>query len=280
MTTSNPVALITGAASGLGWGLAQHYAVQGYDLLLIDRDQVTLKSRALHLQRRVQSGKGRTHALPIDLTDVNAIDEICLTLHQRFGRLDLLINNAGITHRSLAEQTDPTVTERVMQLDFMVPVRLTQKCLPLMANLQDHVAPGTIINIGSMAGWLPVMGRSGYCAAKSALHQYFETLRAEIADRPLHILMVYPSFLSTDIERNALSGNGSQAAHQRSTIGRIHSVDWMVERIGRAHLKQQERLFPNRSIALAAIFYRLMPSLYLRLMRQKFTSELQSEHTT
>lgn len=280
MTDSNPVALITGAASGLGWGLAQHYAAQGYHLLLVDRDEVTLKSRALHLQKRVQSGKGRTHALAIDLTDVNAIDDIRLTLHRRFGRLDLLINNAGITHRSLAEQTDLTVTERVMELDFMVPVRLTQKCLPLLTNRQGQTAPGTIINVGSMAGWLPVMGRSGYCAAKSALHQYFETLRAETADRPLHILMVYPSFLSTDIERNALSGNGSRAAHQRSTIGRIHSVDWMVERIAKAHQNRQERLFPNRSIALAAIFYRLMPSLYLRLMRQKFSSELHSERTS
>ncbi|EAR10748.1 SDR family NAD(P)-dependent oxidoreductase [Reinekea blandensis] len=279
MMSSNAVALITGAANGLGWGLAQHYARQGYDLLLVDRDQMTLESRLQHLQQHGCAADQRLAGLAVDLTDNQATKQILQTLRQTFGRLDVLMNNAGITHRSLADETEIAVTERVMTLDFMVPVRLTQQCLPLLESQQHRQTPGTVINIGSMAGWLPVMGRSGYCAAKGALHQYFETLRAETAHRPLHILMVYPSFLATDIERNALSGTGQPAKHQRSTIGSIHSVDWMVQRIADAHRKRQDRLFPNRSIALAALFYRVMPSLFIRLMRRKFRSELNPERT-
>ena len=279
MMTSNAVALITGAANGLGWGLAQHYARQGYDLLLVDRDQMTLQSRIQHFQQCECVSGQRLQGLAVDLTDDQATAQILQTIQQSFGRLDLLINNAGITHRSLADETDFAVTERVMTLDFMVPVRLTQHCLPLLESQQHRQTPGTVINIGSMAGWLPVMGRSGYCAAKGALHQYFETLRAETAHRPLHILMVYPSFLATDIERNALSGTGQTAKHQRSTIGAIQTVDWMVQRIAEAHDKQRKRLFPNRSIALAALFYRVMPSLFIRMMRRKFHSELNPERT-
>ena len=118
------------------------------------------------------------------------------------------------------------------------------------------------------------MARSGYCAAKSALHQYFETLRAETAHLPINILMVYPSFLATDIEKNALAGNGQKATHARSTIGNIQSAEWMAEQILLACRKRKSRLFPSKSILLASLLYRVCPALYLRMMRRKFKSEL------
>lgn len=280
MSTETPVALITGAASGLGWGMAQHYHQQGYDLLLVDRDRPMLDNKKQALDGQQTTSQQRVVTLCIDLLSIDAVGAVVDQLQQSFGRLSLLINNAGITHRSPADATDFSVTEKVMSLDFMVPVALTQRCLPLLQTQCDQHRPATIINLGSMAGWMPVMGRSSYCAAKGALHQYFETLRAEISHSGIHILMVYPSFLATDIEKNALSGNGQAAAHARSTVGKIHSVDWMIAKIASAHTRKQDRLFPNRIISLASLFYRLMPSLFLRMMRRRFSVELASEQAS
>lgn len=275
--TEKPVALITGAAAGLGWGLAEYFFLQGYQLFLVDRDAQALNDKVALLAGSASSDAQKVVAHCVDLIapESEPIEQLVVNFHAHFSELAVLVNNAGITHRSLAQNTDIAVTRRVLALDFLVPVELTQALLPALLRYGNAHRSAIILNIGSMAGWMPVVARSGYCAAKSALHQYFETLRAELAQQPVHILMVYPSFLATDIEKNALSGNGQPAQHARSTIGDVHSVDWMVVRIAKALRRRRARLFPNRSIALASIFYRLWPTLFLTLMRKKFAQEWQ-----
>ena len=104
---------------------------------------------------------------------------------------------------------------KVMAVDYQAPVEWTLALLPLLKKSR-----GQIVNISSMAGWMPVLGRAGYCAAKAALHQYFEVLRAELQDQGVAVLMVYPSFLDTPIEQNALGADGNKTPRARSTIGR------------------------------------------------------------
>ncbi|WP_299733602.1 SDR family NAD(P)-dependent oxidoreductase [uncultured Endozoicomonas sp.] len=267
------VALITGAANGLGWALSQQYWQAGYHLCMVDLDQDGLEGRQ---QELAVSGRGDQTAIvcAIDLLQPDAIENIEKKVNQHFDQLHVLINNAGITHRSLAQKTHNNVIAKVMELDYLVPVKLSQQLLGLLHRSGSTKQPSTIINIGSMAGWLPVMARAGYCAAKSALHQYFETLRAETGHLPMNILMVYPSFLATDIEKNALAGDGRPAHHARSTIGNINSAEWMADKILKAHQTGKKRLFPDKAIMLAALLYRVLPSLYLKLMGRKFRSEL------
>jgi short-subunit dehydrogenase len=274
MNSSRKTVMITGAADGLGWGLAKAFLKLGFHLFLIDRDSKQLQTRVRTLENQRVSQNQCIDSLIVDLLEEHAVSSIAQAFNERHSKLDVLINNAGITHRSLATETDIAVTKRVMSLDYFVPVELTQRVLPALKNAGAETNPASIINIGSMAGWLPVLGRSGYCAAKSALHQYFETFRAENAHQPLHVLMVYPSFLATRIEQNAMGANGQPAAHARSTTGKIHSVDWMVQKIISAYQHRQERLFPNKPIMLASLLYRHWPSLFIRAMRRKFASEL------
>ncbi|WP_419536373.1 SDR family NAD(P)-dependent oxidoreductase [Endozoicomonas sp.] len=268
-----PVALITGAANGLGWALSQQFWQAGYSLCLVDLDQQGLEARKAFLLE-MSSSTQKIELCAVNLLESDAIECIKGTLSRHFTSLDVLVNNAGITHRSLARETSIDVIEKVMALDFLVPVKLTQQLFEQLANSGSRKKPTTIINIGSMAGWMPVMARSGYCAAKSALHQYFETLRAETAHLPLNILMVYPSFLATDIEKNALAGNGQKATHARSTIGNIQSAEWMAKQIIHACHSGKSRLFPSKAILLASLFYRWFPGIYLRMMSRKFKSEL------
>ncbi|WP_339460089.1 SDR family NAD(P)-dependent oxidoreductase [Pseudomonas sp. EA_105y_Pfl2_R69] len=255
--------LITGAASGLGWELARAYHRQGCHLLLTDINASGLTARVNEL------GAERVIGLAGEITDPHLHQQLLQTCSERFGGLDVLINNAGITHRSPTMQTDPAVLRKVMAVDYQAPVELTLCALPLLRK-----SAGKIIAIGSMAGWMPVLGRAGYCAAKSALGQFFEVLRAEAARDGIGMLLVYPSFLDTPIEQHALGGDGQPARHGRSTIGQVRGADWMAGQILQAQAQGLERLFPDRGSWLASLLWRIAPGLYYRKMSARFAAEM------
>ncbi|AVO55421.1 SDR family NAD(P)-dependent oxidoreductase [Ectopseudomonas mendocina] len=257
------VTLITGAASGLGWQLARACHARGDALLLTDIDADGLAARLAEL------GETRIHGVAGDITDADLHRRLVEACKTRFGRLDLLINNAGITHRSPTVTTAPAVFRKVMAVDYHAPLELTLAALPLL-----RASRGQVVAIGSMAGWMPLLGRAGYCAAKSALGQAFEVLRAEISRDGIGLLMVYPSFLDTSIDRNALGGDGQPAGHARSTIGKIRGADWMARLILDALDRRHERLFPDRGSWLASLLWRLAPGLYYRKMSQRFAGEM------
>ncbi|MGB4072890.1 SDR family NAD(P)-dependent oxidoreductase [Pseudomonas sp.] len=258
-----PIALITGAASGLGWALARAYHAAGYGLLLTDINAAGLAERVNEL------GAERVLGLAGDITDPALHQQLLHACSARFGRLDVLINNAGITHRSPTSQTDPAVFRKVMAVDYQAPVELTLSALPLLRQSR-----GQIIAIGSMAGWMPVLGRAGYCAAKSALGQFFEVLRGEAARDGIRMLLVYPSFLDTPIDLNALGADGQPAGHARSTIGQVRGADWMAAQVLQAQTQGRERLFPDRGSRLASLLWRIAPGFYYRKMSARFAAEM------
>lgn len=264
------VVLLTGAASGLGWALAQAYYRRGDHLLLVDLDAEGLEKRVAELAAHATVDPSPSvQALAGDICSEAFQREIFTLLEQQFGRLDMLVNNAGITHRSQVRQTDPAVFDKVMAVDWQAPVRLACQALPLLQQSQ-----GQIVNIGSMAGWMPVLGRAGYCAAKAALAQFFEVLRVEVADDGVRILNVYPSFLDTPIDRNALGASGGRAGHARSTTGTTRSADWMAAKILAAEEAGKPWLFPDRLSWFGSVLWRLWPQQYLRSMRRRFATEL------
>lgn len=262
------VTLITGAASGLGWAMARHWAAAGDALLLADIDADGLARRAAAL---AEAGVARARIATVagDLTQPPLIAQLVDTARARFGRLDLLVNNAGITHRSPAHRTDPAVMRRVMAVDWQAPLELTLAALPLLRD-----ARGAIVTIGSMAGWMPVPGRAAYGAAKAALTQWFEVLRLELEADGVHLLMVYPSFLDTPIEQHALGADGAPAAHARSTVGRIRSAEDTVRAIDRALARGARWLAPDPLARLGALLWRIAPAWYLASVRRRFGGEL------
>ena len=260
-TSSRPWALITGAASGLGLDLAKQLATH-YQLVLVDVQKDALARVAKTLECR--------NFFICDLAVPAEIDVLVDSISQQHITLNILINNAGITHRSLASFTQTSVIEKVMRVNYFAPVQLTQSLTPFLSH------DANVINISSMAGWMPVLGRAGYCASKAALHQYFETLRAEWQGNGKHILMVYPSFLDTPIEHNALNGLGSKATHKRTMVGAMGSSKDMAAQIISAMNKGQKRLLPDWFTRVSALLYRSMPNVYLYLMRRRLSRELSS----
>lgn len=258
--------LITGAASGLGWALSRQAFALGHRVILVDMNAALLASRADTL---AAEDPARVTFRDLDVTDGDAVQALVNWVQDNEPSLDILVNNAGITHRSLAEKTRMAVFRKVMAVDWQAPVELAIGFLPLLKKSR-----GGIINIGSMAGWMPVLGRAGYCSAKSALSQFFEVLRGEVARDGVHILMAYPSFLDTPIETNALGHDGRPASHKRSMVGDMRSPEWMAELVFDAYAKKKKRLFPNRFTWFASLLWRLLPDLYQRMMQRKFASEL------
>ncbi|QIL89442.1 SDR family NAD(P)-dependent oxidoreductase [Microbulbifer sp. SH-1] len=263
--------VVTGAAGGLGWALVQalekSYAGKGpLRFALIDVEADAVAARARELEAR---GIG-ADVFVADLSSEAVVAELCARLRNVYGVVDLLVNNAGITHRSLSTQTSNAVIRRVMAVDYHAPVELAQG---LIGELR--AASGCVVNISSMAGWMPVLGRAGYCAAKSALHQYFETFREEVRDEGVRVLMVYPSFVATNIDSNALAGDGGRARHAQSTIGQVRSADWMAGEIVRALAAGKERLFPRDKSLFGAYLYKFAPKLFLRQMVKNFRVELE-----
>lgn len=259
------VVVITGGASGLGWAMARKWLAQDATVVIADRDEALL---ALRLK---ENHDHALHGVVCDVTDRHDRNQLLDFCREEFCRLDILINNAGITHRSPAPVTDPAVFRRVMEVDWHAPVALTAEATPLLIDSR-----GLVVNIGSMAGWMPVPGRAAYCAAKSALAQYFEVWRLEMARHHVRVLMVYPSFLDTPIENNALGASGDRAVHARSTVGNIRSADWMADIIVRAATNGEQWVFPDRLSAFASRLWRLAPRLYQRIIRRRFASELAS----
>ncbi|SDK27211.1 SDR family NAD(P)-dependent oxidoreductase [Microbulbifer yueqingensis] len=262
------VIVVTGAAGGLGWAIVEALASAGCaEFALVDRDGPALEARVADLQAR--GIHARSYC--VDLASATEVASLVGRLRESFERVDLLVNNAGITHRSLASQTDNEVIRRVMAVDYHAPVELVQGLLGEL-----RLARGCVVNISSMAGWMPVLGRAGYCAAKSAMHQYFETFREEVRADGVRVLMVYPSFVATNIDRNALGGDGGTARHQQSTVGSVKSAEWMASRIVEAVRDERERLFPRDLTLLGAWLYRLAPRLFMKQMVKRFRVELEA----
>lgn len=257
------VILITGAASGLGWALTQSYVELGHTVVMADIQAELLEEQAQSLDTN------QIMTVVMDMTQREDVERLIDSVQSRYGRLDTLINNAGITHRSLVEKTHPDVFRKVMAVDYQGPVELALAALPLLKQTQ-----GLIINVSSMAGWMPVLGRAGYCAAKSALHQFFEVMRCEVKQHGVNIMMVYPSFLDTPIEKNALGGDGKQAGHARTMVGKMGTAEDIADAIVQAHKKGVHRVFPDKFTWLASVLYKLLPDVFLRSMSKKFANEL------
>ena len=198
MTFAGQAAWITGASSGIGAALARALAAQGARLVLSGRNLAALEA--------VAADCGEALVLPFESTDHAAIAPAVEKAWEWSGGIDLLVNNAGISQRSLAAETSFAVYERVIGVDLLAPIALTQALLPQMLARGS----GRIAMISSIAGKVGVPMRTAYCAAKFGLAGYGDALRAEVGHLGLQVHNIYPGSVRTDVSRNALTAAGER----------------------------------------------------------------------
>jgi len=263
--------LVTGAGGGLGRAIAEQFAAAGAHIVALDKDAVTVAS----LQAALEARGRACLALPCDVTDADACARAVGAAIERFGAIDVLVNNAGMSHRSGLAETDLAVIRRVMDVNFYGAVHCTKAALPRLVERR-----GLVIAISSVAGYTPLIARTGYAASKHALHGFFESLRAEVAPQGVQVMMVCPSFVATQIDRNALGGDGQPARHAQVTVGRPLTTDTAAQQIVAGAIRGRRLLLVGRTAWLAWWVSRFTPSLYEKLMARRLRSELESSGTT
>ena len=198
---TNRVVWITGASSGIGEALAARFARENARVVLSARRQPELERVRQHC---IDAGAAPENmlALPLDVTDLPSLPVAADHVISHFGQIDLLINNAGLSQRSLCKDTDLSVYQTLLDVDVMGQIALTKAVLPHMLERQS----GHLAVTASVAGKVGVPLRTGYCAAKHAVMGFFDALRAEVEDDGILVSTITPGFIRTDISRNAPGG--------------------------------------------------------------------------
>lgn len=262
------VVVITGAAGGLGKALAFRFAAAGCRLALMDKDAEALGN----VQEELRSREIEVITKAGDVSVFEDCNRFISLAEKTYRGIDILINNAGITHRSAFRETDYRVFHRVMEVNYFGAVHCTKASLE---NLIEN--RGMIVAISSVAGFAPLLGRTGYSAAKHALHGFFESLRTELYGTGVDILIVCPSFIATDIEKNALGENGKPTQHPQSRVGKRISAEEASERIFQATEKRKRLLILSPVGKLSYLMMKIHPPWYEGIMRKSLSSELERE---
>jgi NAD(P)-dependent dehydrogenase (short-subunit alcohol dehydrogenase family) len=266
MQFQNKIVIITGATGGMGRALCWRFGRAGAKIGVLDLRREDVENFAKDLD---QAGIYALD-LPCDVTDEQACRTAIQKVAEKFGGVDVLINNAGITHRSAFEKTKMQTFRKVLEVNFFGALHCTQSAL---SYLQQN--RGMIIVMSSIAGFSPLIGRSGYSASKHALHGMFESLRTELRDKGVQVMMVCPGFTATNIEKNALDGDGRPTTHPRSTTGKIATSEEVAEAIYRAAMKNKRLLVLSTVGKLAYLMSRFFPAYYERMMTKRLRQELE-----
>ena len=264
-TFDGKTVVVTGAAGGLGRSLCRRFAAAGARVAALDRDPQGLQA----LARDMESAGHRVVTQVCDVTDALACERTMRAIHDELGPIAALVNNAGIAHRSAFAQTRLEVIRRVMDVNFFGAVNCTHAAL---ADLR--ASRGMVIAISSVAGFSPLIGRTGYAASKHALHGFFDSLRTELSDDGVDVMLVCPSFIATGIDRAALSGDGQTATRPRQTTGTALAPDHAAQAIFDAASRGRQLLLLGATARMAWWIARCSPRVYAALMQRRLRSEI------
>ena len=252
---------ITGASSGIGAALARRYHNLGANVIISSRRKNLLQALRDDLQ-----DPQRIYPLPLDLEDHDAIPKAADLALSKWGSVDILINNAGISQRSKVAETDFKVFKKLIDVNFLGLVEVTRAVLPKMIQKGE----GRIAAISSIAGIFATPMRSGYSASKMALQGFCDALRAEVHERGISVTVVHPGFVKTEISKNALTGNGSKYSKMDTIQEGGISPEICAAKIIRAIEKRKRKLHTGLILKtrFALFLSRFAPGLLARIIRK------------
>jgi short-subunit dehydrogenase len=225
------VVVITGASSGIGKALSEKYAHEGWSLVLAARriDRLELLKNELD----------QTEILSVE-TDVSRESDCKVLIEkaiEKFGKIDVLINNAGISMRALFNQTDLDVMQKIMDVNYWGTVYCTKFALPHLLK-----SKGSLVGVISVGGYIGLPGRSGYSASKFAVRGFLQTIRVENLKTGLHVLVAAPGFTSSEIRKSALNGNGKRQGETPRNENKMMSAEECAAHIYKAVQKRNREL--------------------------------------
>ena len=261
------IVLITGASSGIGRALAFAFGREGASIVICAR-----KADALQVVSDELRQAGITVlALTADVSVEQDVQRLIEQTVARFSRLDILINNAGISMRSMLVDTDPAVIQKVMDVNFMGTVYATRYALPYIQQTK-----GSIVGISSIAGYRGLPVRSGYSASKFAMNGFLEALRTELLHTGVHVLTACPGFTASNIRVSALDAHGQAKGETMRDEANMMSAEECADHILRAVKNRRRELILTTQGKLTVFINKWLPGLADKLVYNTLAKEKDS----
>jgi short-subunit dehydrogenase len=259
---SDKIIVITGASSGIGRALAESALKKGARVALCARNLEKLKAAfpGADMERVLLFGA--------DVSKEEDSRNFIAEAIKKWGRVDVLVNNAGISMRALFEEADLDVIREVMDINFWGSVYCTKYAV---SSIREH--KGVIVSVSSIAGYRGLPGRTGYSASKFALQGFMEALRTELLETGAHVMWVSPGFTSSNIRNTALSADGRSQKETPLKESELMSAEECAERILDAVAKRKRTVVMTGQGKLTVFLNKFLPGLTDRLVFNHFRKE-------
>ena len=255
------IVCITGSSSGIGEATAYRFAEEGAKLLLIALEEDKLLEVK---QKCLQLGAPDVETFPYNLADLENLPALMERAWNRFGHIDVMYNNAGISQRTTVEDTEMEMIHKIMDIDYFAPIIIAKTLLPkMLKNGGGQFAVTT-----SIAGCFGFPLRCAYSSAKHALYGFFESLHAEYYNRNVRVTIVCPGRVRTNISFYALDKGGKQ--HGKMDAGQANGItpEKAADKIVRAIYRRKREVLVGSTELLMAYIKRFFPGLCARLARK------------
>ena len=248
---------ITGASSGIGEALTYQLDHKKCKLVISSR-----KTEELQRVKANCAHRENISIITLDLENLNEMPEKANAAINAFGQIDILINNAGISQRSEIINTDIDVYKKLMDINYLGTVALSKAVLPFFIKVKK----GQFVTVSSLMGKFAGPKRSGYCGSKHALHGFFDALRMEHEKDGIDVTMICPGYVQTNIDKNALTADGSrQGKHDVENQNGL-AVDLFVQKMIRAIERQKYEAYLGKKEVLGIYVKRFFPKLLHRIV--------------
>lgn len=256
----NKVVWITGATSGIGEALAYLFSTKGAKVVLSARRENELE--------RVKANCTNPEAvlcLPLDLGDSSNFETLAQTVVDTFGRIDILVNNGGISQRSTVLETSEEVARRVMEINYFGNTALAKAVLKhMVAQKSGHLVP-----ISSLTGKFGFFLRSSYAASKHALHGFYETLRLEEEKNNIHVTIICPGPIKTNISYSALDAKGNEMNKMDQGQEEGMPAEDCAKAIYKAIIKRKHEALVGGKELIGVYVKRFFPRLFFNLLKKQ-----------
>ncbi len=261
---SAPVAIITGASSGIGRACALTFAEEGYRVALAARSRDKLQEVA----DTIENKGGQALSIPTDVSRKKSCQHLIQQTKEKWGQINLLINNAGISMRALFQEVKLEVLEQLMQVNFWGAVYCTKFALPSIIETQ-----GSIVGISSIAGFKGLPGRTGYSASKFAMQGFLESLRIELRPQQVHVMVVAPGFTASDIRKKARDKKGEQQSHTPLNEKKLMAPSTVSKRVLNGVQRQKRQIVLTRQGKWTVFLNKWMPGFMDKMVFRHFANE-------
>ncbi len=261
------VVIVTGASSGIGLAIAKEIAGRGAKVVMAARSEDKLKK----IESELRNKGFEAYAIRTDVSDKDDCRNLIEKTVEKYGKINILINNAGISMRALFANVEVEVLRQLMEVNFWGTVYCSKYALPYLLK-----SKGSLVGVSSLAGFQGLPGRTGYSASKFALHGLLETIRVENLKNGLHVMILTAGFTKSEIRKRALNKDGEPQGYTPRDEEKHMKPEKVAKAMIKALRKKKRHKIMTLEGQLLALFQRIIPTVCDRIAYRRLSREQDS----